>query len=360
MTAVRPQRIEILLVGDLYKHNKLRKDDGDLLPSYFKDLITNSLSEIDYILCTGNIGNKSTQQFLKNNCKQYLQTNGDKDHHLINNESKNPQYRESNITKLCGKKINVVENFYDINNDEDELYAIKSRESFEYKRHRKILTMTDLSDPKDTFKSVDLTNNDDKDNNNENNENNEYIDQHQVILTDKELISVKDYKIGMLHGHQLSIRDNVFGRISPCIDKDELLNLCSQKEMDCDILIYGHTNRHSIEFDKKHKKIFINTGSLLGNDTILTTSPLLILNWVRKYDIRIPSNYQFPIPIINLIISYGKQTFKNDATFASLTIESHKNGQECTVYSYNIQENGLIKNKVGKFEDLYDYVSYSY
>ena len=319
---MRKHQVEILLIGDLYKlnNNNCKKEDNNVdLPKPFMDLITNRRNEIDYILCTGNIGDENIQKFLKNNCKQYLQTKGDKDDIFVNNGS----YRKSAIKELCGNKLNLIENFY---GDIMQKHCIDDRDSFKYKRHRKILTMTDLIS--------------DKKNKN-------------VIITDKEIINVSHYKIGLLHGHNITTRDYIFGRISPCLDKDELLHL--QKEMDVDILVFGHTNRMSIEFDKENKKIFINTGSMIGNDTILTTSPLLILNWVRKYKV-IPINYQFPIPIMNMIINYGKQTWNNQATFASLIIEhSPKMGQKCTVFAYTINEHSLSKQKIGQFEDLYNY-----
>eukprot|EP01084_Bolivina_argentea_P156715 273112_1 len=281
------QQIEILLIGDISTHNSSKNaTDADNLPTAFKKLVASNT--IDYILCTGNIVSKQSQQFLFKNCKRYIQTKGDKDECLIANGN----YTKSNVVSICNQKTNVIENYYNSNNST------------------------------------------------------------QIMVTDQQIMGINDYKIGLFHGSKLSIRDNVFGRVSPCIDKNELLEI--QREFDVDILIYGSTNRMSIDFDKNHKKVFINCGSIVGNDTIITISPLVISNWIRMCNV----HQIFPIPIVNLIGKYGKQTYHNDKTFASLTIQHGKTGQKCTMYSYKISNGFIKKNKVGQFEDVYNYRSF--
>lgn len=76
-------------------------------------------------------------------------------------------------------------------------------------------------------------------------------------LPEQKLITIGDWKLGLIHGHQ----------VIPWGDKEALSNI--QRVMDCDLLISGHTHSSSIEtYDAKH---FINPGSATGAYSPLTS-----------------------------------------------------------------------------------------
>lgn len=69
-------------------------------------------------------------------------------------------------------------------------------------------------------------------------------------LPDRRVLSVGDFKIGLIHGHQ----------IVPWGDPESLG--CLARQLDVDILITGHTHKfEAFEFDGK---FFINPGSITG------------------------------------------------------------------------------------------------
>lgn len=69
-------------------------------------------------------------------------------------------------------------------------------------------------------------------------------------LPDKKLIQIGEFKIGMIHGHQ----------ILPWGDLESLANI--QRELGCDILISGHTHHSDVKV--KENRLFINPGSISG------------------------------------------------------------------------------------------------
>ena len=73
------------------------------------------------------------------------------------------------------------------------------------------------------------------------------------------VVSHGSLRIGFTHGHQLF----------PVGDPDILL--MTARQMDCDILVYGHT--HKFEAFELEGKFFINPGSLTGAFNALQNSP---------------------------------------------------------------------------------------
>ena len=67
---------------------------------------------------------------------------------------------------------------------------------------------------------------------------------------EKKVVTIEGFKIGLCHGHQ----------IIPWGDRDSLGNL--QRQMNCDMLITGHT--HTFESFEMNNKYFINPGSATG------------------------------------------------------------------------------------------------
>ena len=69
-------------------------------------------------------------------------------------------------------------------------------------------------------------------------------------LPEKKAIQVGNFRIGMLHGHQ----------IIPMGDLEMLSNV--QRELDCDILVSGYT--HELTIKTKENKLYLNPGSFSG------------------------------------------------------------------------------------------------
>lgn len=69
-------------------------------------------------------------------------------------------------------------------------------------------------------------------------------------ILEKKVVTIGDFKIGMIHGHQ----------VLPWGDQEALSNI--QRELGCDILLSGHT--HSIDVKCKEGKFYINPGSISG------------------------------------------------------------------------------------------------
>ncbi len=69
-------------------------------------------------------------------------------------------------------------------------------------------------------------------------------------LPEVKTVQIGDFKIGMIHGHQ----------VVPWGDSEALANI--QRQLDCDILLAGHTHNNSVSiYDGKY---FINPGSISG------------------------------------------------------------------------------------------------
>eukprot|EP00357_Protocruzia_adherens_P023356 CAMPEP_0114978308 /NCGR_PEP_ID=MMETSP0216-20121206/3734_1 /TAXON_ID=223996 /ORGANISM="Protocruzia adherens, Strain Boccale" /LENGTH=189 /DNA_ID=CAMNT_0002339489 /DNA_START=42 /DNA_END=611 /DNA_ORIENTATION=+ len=74
---------------------------------------------------------------------------------------------------------------------------------------------------------------------------------------DTKVVEIGDWKIGLIHGHQ----------VIPWGDEEALANI--QRQLNCDILISGHTHVNSIStFNGKY---FINPGSATGAYTSLSS-----------------------------------------------------------------------------------------
>jgi len=64
------------------------------------------------------------------------------------------------------------------------------------------------------------------------------------------VVKIGDFTVGVIHGHQ----------VIPWGDMEALAAV--QRELDCDILVYGHTHVNKITaYDGKH---FLNPGSVTG------------------------------------------------------------------------------------------------
>ena len=84
-------------------------------------------------------------------------------------------------------------------------------------------------------------------------------------LPEKKCVQIGEFKIGMIHGHQ----------VLPSGDIDALSNI--QRELGCDILVYGYT--HELSIKVKDNALFINPGSISGafSPSIKDNSPSFIL-----------------------------------------------------------------------------------
>jgi vacuolar protein sorting-associated protein 29 len=69
-------------------------------------------------------------------------------------------------------------------------------------------------------------------------------------LTDQLVVTIGQFKIGLIHGHQ----------ILPCGDRDAMTSV--QRKLDVDILVSGSTCINDIF--QRHGKFFLNPGSLTG------------------------------------------------------------------------------------------------
>ena len=69
-------------------------------------------------------------------------------------------------------------------------------------------------------------------------------------LPDKKVVQIGNFRIGMIHGHQ----------IVPMGDLEILSGV--QRELDCDLLISGYT--HQLSVNVKENKLYINPGSISG------------------------------------------------------------------------------------------------
>eukprot|EP01017_Pseudomicrothorax_dubius_P001294 TRINITY_DN0_c4233_g1_i3.p1 TRINITY_DN0_c4233_g1~~TRINITY_DN0_c4233_g1_i3.p1 ORF type:complete len:187 (+),score=52.42 TRINITY_DN0_c4233_g1_i3:40-600(+) len=69
-------------------------------------------------------------------------------------------------------------------------------------------------------------------------------------VSDVKSITIGNFKIGIIHGHQ----------VTPWGDEEALYNY--QRELDCDLLVSGHT--HDSKITKFDGKYFLNPGSATG------------------------------------------------------------------------------------------------
>ena len=84
-------------------------------------------------------------------------------------------------------------------------------------------------------------------------------------MQEKKTVTIGEFKIGMIHGHQ----------VLPWGDAESLAGIA--RELDCDILISGNT--HQIGVKVLDNKLFINPGSISGafSNLIADPSPSFIL-----------------------------------------------------------------------------------
>ena len=84
-------------------------------------------------------------------------------------------------------------------------------------------------------------------------------------MTEKKVVTIGEFKIGMIHGHQ----------VIPWGNHDALSSI--QRELDCDILLSGHT--HEVNVKVVDNKLYINPGSISGafSNTVSDPSPSFVL-----------------------------------------------------------------------------------
>jgi vacuolar protein sorting-associated protein 29 len=84
-------------------------------------------------------------------------------------------------------------------------------------------------------------------------------------MPEKKSVTIGEFKIGMIHGHQ----------ILPWGNTDSLSAI--QRELDCDILLSGNT--HEINVKVLDNKLYINPGSISGafSNCVADPSPSFVL-----------------------------------------------------------------------------------
>jgi len=84
-------------------------------------------------------------------------------------------------------------------------------------------------------------------------------------MPDTKVVTIGEFKIGMVHGHQ----------VLPWGNHNSLSSV--QRELDCDILLSGHT--HEINVKVLDNKLYINPGSISGafSDVVADPSPSFVL-----------------------------------------------------------------------------------
>ena len=85
-------------------------------------------------------------------------------------------------------------------------------------------------------------------------------------MPEKKLVTIGEFKIGLIHGHQ----------ILPWGNAESLSSI--QRELDCDILLSGNT--HQINVKVVDNKLFINPGSISGafSNVVADPSPSFVLH----------------------------------------------------------------------------------
>ena len=84
-------------------------------------------------------------------------------------------------------------------------------------------------------------------------------------MPEKKVVQIGEFKIGMIHGHQ----------VLPWGNLEALSSV--QRELDCDILLSGCT--HQIDVKTKENKFYINPGSISGafSNVVADPSPSFVL-----------------------------------------------------------------------------------
>ena len=84
-------------------------------------------------------------------------------------------------------------------------------------------------------------------------------------MPEKKLVTIGEFKIGLIHGHQ----------VLPWGNAEALSSI--QRELDCDILLSGNT--HQINVKVVDNKLFINPGSISGafSNVVADPSPSFVL-----------------------------------------------------------------------------------
>ena len=84
-------------------------------------------------------------------------------------------------------------------------------------------------------------------------------------MPEKKIVTIGEFKIGMIHGHQ----------VLPWGNTDSLSSI--QRELDCDILLYGNT--HEVNVKVLDNKLYINPGSISGafSNCVADPSPSFVL-----------------------------------------------------------------------------------
>ena len=87
----------------------------------------------------------------------------------------------------------------------------------------------------------------------------------EMDMPEKKLVTIGEFKIGLIHGHQ----------ILPWGNAESLSSI--QRELDCDILLSGNT--HQINVKVVDNKLFINPGSISGafSNVVADPSPSFVL-----------------------------------------------------------------------------------
>ena len=130
-------------------------------------------------------------------------------------------------------------------------------------------------------------------------------------MPETKLVTIGEFKIGMIHGHQ----------ILPIGDTESLA--CVARQLDCDIFISGNT--HKIGVNVLDNKLFINPGSISGafSNIVADPSPSFILMVLTGTD-----------AIIYLYVLNDK-TQKFDVS----KVEYRKGGENYNVINDNENEN---------------------
>ena len=84
-------------------------------------------------------------------------------------------------------------------------------------------------------------------------------DYDEADYPEKKVVQIGEFKIGMIHGHQ----------ILPWGNTEALASV--QRELGCDILLSGHT--HIFDIKNKDGKFFLNPGSISGSFSSMNPSP---------------------------------------------------------------------------------------
>ena len=148
-------------------------------------------------------------------------------------------------------------------------------------------------------------------------------------LPEKKIVQIGEFKIGMIHGHQ----------ILPWGDLDSLNNV--QRELGCDILLSGHT--HQIDIKVKNKKFYINPGSISGafSHTIADPNPSFVLMVLQGEEAIV---YLYILNDKSQKFGLSKIEFSKGANEYKVVKDEEENEEE------EEEENELKNEKKGKSE----------